>query len=45
MNFKEYESIISKEEVSPSYFENVALKNDEKIHHKDHFSSIDKPSI
>lgn len=45
MNFKEYESIINKEEVSPAYFENVALKNDEKIHNKDQFSSNDKFSI
>ena len=45
MNFKEYESIINKEEVSPAYFENVALKNDKKIRHNDHFSTIDKPSI
>lgn len=45
MNFKEYESIINKEEVNPAYFENVALKNDKKIHQKDHYSTIDKPSI
>ena len=45
MNFKEYESIINKEEVSPAYFENVALKNDKKIRYNDHFSTIAKPSI
>lgn len=45
MNFKEYESIINREEVNPAYFENVALKNDKKIHQKDNYFTIDKPSI
>ncbi len=35
MNYKEYEQLIKKSEISASYFQNVAKKNDENMALKD----------
>lgn len=35
MNYKEYEQLIKKTEISPAYFENLAKKNDDNKFYKD----------
>lgn len=45
MNYREYEEIIYNAEVSPSYFENIAKRNDEKLVLKDQFMQKDQLSF